>query len=159
LTRAPLTAALVERRLSELQQLSRLGASLAEAAMPPIGRNMLERRSLRVVGRAPGEGADARDIWLHVSSPAVDRQLGWMPEAWVDPVSGAVVGTALTMLAGALVGKQHVEAIARGSEAIVILRFLTARPPCVDALPLLEEPDRRVRLWLCSGRDRARTQW
>ena len=66
MTRAPLSPELVEQRLSELQQLSRLGASLAEAELPPIDRRILERRSLRIVGRAPGHGVDARDVRLHV---------------------------------------------------------------------------------------------
>jgi hypothetical protein len=39
------------------------------------------------------------------------------------------------------------------------LRFLAARPACVDALPLLEQPDQHPRLWLCSSRDRAHTRW
>lgn len=158
-TRAPLTPELVEQRLSELQQLSRLGASLAEAELPPIDRSILERRSLRIVGRAPGQGVDARDVRLHVLPPAIDRQLGWMPDAWLDPTSGAVVGTGLTVLAGALTGEQPVDALPRGREGSIILRFLVARPACVDALPLLERSDQHPRRWLCSSRDRGRTRW
>jgi hypothetical protein len=155
----PLTPELVEQRLSELQQLSRLGASLVEAALPPIDRRILERRSLRIAGRAPGHVSDARDIRLHVLAVAIDRQLGWMPDAWVDPTSGEVVGVGLALLAGALVDERAVDALARGREGTVILRFLVARPACVDALPLLEHADQHARLWLSSRRDRSRTRW
>jgi hypothetical protein len=157
--RAPLTPELVDQRLSELQQLSRLGGSLLEAELPPIDRRLLERRSVRVVARANGHGSDGRDLRLHVSPAAVDRHLGWMPDAWVDPVSGLVVGTGLTMLVGALVNGRDVDALPRGHGGLLTLRFLSSRPECVDALPLLERSDQQARLWLCAGRDRARTQW
>lgn len=157
--RGPLTPELVEQRLSELQELSRLGASLAEAEMPPIDRRVLARRSLCVVGRALGAVLDPRDLRLHVSPVAVDRQLGWMPDAWVDPTTGAILGAGLTLLAGAWVGERSVDALPRGHEGIVVLRFLPARPACVDALPVLERSDRQARLWLCSSRDRAHTRW
>jgi hypothetical protein len=149
----------VERRLSELQQLSRLGASLLEAELPPIDRRVLERRSLVVVGRASGRSADARDVRLHVLPAAVDRQLGWMPDTWVDPKSGAVVDRGWSLLAGAFVADQAVDALPRGQEGIVTLRLLLRRPACIDALPLLEHSDRRPRLWSCSSRDHARTRW
>lgn len=157
--RAPLTPELVDQRLSELQQLSRLGASLAEAELPPIDRRLLERRSVRVVGRAPGDGFDARDLRLHVLPVAIDRQLGWMPGAWVDPATGLVVGEGLTMLVGASVREQAVDALPRGHEGTITLRFLSACPACVDAIPLLARSDRGSRLWLCSIRDRANTRW
>jgi hypothetical protein len=158
-TARPLTPELVEQRLSELQQLSRLGASLAEAELPPIARRQLECRSLRVVGRATDSRPDARDVCLHVMSTVVDRQLGWMPDAWVDPANGLVVGAGLTMLVGAQVGERRYDALPRGYEATITLRFLVARPACVDALPALEHSDGCPRLWLCSQRDRRHTQW
>lgn len=157
--RAPLTPELVDQRFSELQQLSRLGASLAEAELPPIDRRLLERRSVRVVGRALGHGGDARDLRLHVLPVAVDRQLGWMPGAWVDPGNGQVMGEGLTVLVGAFVREQAVDMLPRGHDGTITLRFLSARPACVDALPLLERSDHRSRLWLCLSRDRANTQW
>jgi len=55
--RAPLTPEFVEQRLSELQQFARLGASLAEAELPPIDRRLLERRSVRVVGVSRATGS------------------------------------------------------------------------------------------------------
>ena len=157
--RPPLTPEVVERRLSELQQLWCLGASLLEAELPPIDRCVLERRSLLVVGRAPGRGVDVRDVQLHVLPAAVDRQLGWMPDTWVDPTSGAVIHTGLSLLAGARVRDHAVDALPRGQEGVVAVRLLIGRPACLDALPLLERSDRTARLWLCSHRDRVRTRW
>lgn len=157
--RLPLTPALVEQRLGELQQLSRLGASLVAAELPPIDRRRLGHRSLCVVGRAPGQGRDARDARFHVAPAAVDRQLGWMPDAWVDAASGRVVGTGLTLLVGASVNGQPLDALPRGRAGIVSVRFLDERPACVGAVPLLERSDGYVRLWLCLQRDRLHTQW
>jgi hypothetical protein len=157
--RSPPSPELVDRRFAELQQLSRLGASLLEAELPPIDRRVLERRSLRVIARTGDGGSDWRDLRLYVSSTAVDRQLGWMPDAWVDPMSGLVVGAGLTVLAAAFVNEQSVDALPRGRDGMITLRFLAARPECVDTLPLLDRSDQRPRLWLCSNRDRARTQW
>jgi hypothetical protein len=157
--RAPLTPELVEQRLAELQQLSRLGASLAEADLPPIDRRLLERRSLRIVGRALGHGSDVRDVPLHVLPTVVDRQLGWMPDAWVDPTSGAIVGVGIGLLAGASVDERSVDALPRGRAGIVVVRFLAERPACVDLLPLFAHPDPQPRLWLCSSRDRAHARW
>lgn len=154
-----LTSELVDRRLSELQQLSRLGASLAEAELPLLDRRRLERRSLGVAGRAACRVRDERDVCVHVMPTAIDRQLGWMPDAWVDPVSGLIVGTGLTMLVAASVSAQTVDALPRGHEGTVVVRFLAARPTCVDALPLLERSDGCPRLWLCLQRDRLHTQW
>jgi hypothetical protein len=159
MTARPLTPELVERRLSELQQLSRLGASLAEAELPPIVRRQLERRSLCVVARAGASSRDARDVGLHVMPTVVDRQLGWMPDAWVDPANGLIVGAGLTMLVGAQVGERRCDALPRGHEATVTLRFLAARPICVDALPVLQRSDGCPRLWLSLLRDRLHTQW
>jgi len=159
MVRSPLTPELVGQRFSELQQLSLLGASLAEAELPPIDRRVLERRSIRVVGRALGHGVDVRDVRLHVSPTAVDRQLGWMPDAWIDPTSGLIVGSGWAMLAGAFLSEQAVDVLPRGHDGTITLRFLSARPPCVDALPLLERSDQCPRLWLCSNRDRGRTLW
>jgi hypothetical protein len=159
MTARPLTPELIEQRLSELQQLSRLGASLAEAELPPLERRQLERRSLCVVGRRSVHSRDAREVCLHVMPTVVDRQLGWMPDAWVDPANGLVVGAGLTMLVGAQVGERRYDALPRGHEATVTLRLLAARPACVDALPVLERSDGGPRLWLCSQRDRVRTQW
>lgn len=158
-TRAPLAPELVDQRLSELAQLSRLGASLVEAELPPIDQRRLGARSLHVVARAPGRGSDPRDLRLHVSPAVVDRQLGWMPDAWVDPTTGSIVGDGLTVLVAACVNDHVVDALPRGHGGIITLRLLSARPACVDALPLLEHPDQRPPLWLCSHRDRARTQW
>ncbi|HET7503635.1 MAG TPA: hypothetical protein VFK02_21590 [Kofleriaceae bacterium] len=56
-------------------------------------------------------------------------------------------------------GERDVDAVPRGHAGLLTIRFLFARPECVDALPLLEQPDQQARLWLCAGRDRARTQW
>lgn len=157
--RAPLTPELVEQRFAELQQLSRLGASLAEAELPPIERRLLERRSIRVVARAPGRGFDARDLRLHVLPTAVDRQLGWMPDAWVDPEDGQIVGEGLTVLVGASVHGQAVDVLPRGHDGTITLRCLSGGPACIDAIPLLERSDQTPRLWLCSRRDRANTRW
>ena len=158
-TRAALTPELVRDRLAELQQLSRLGASLAEAVLPPIGRDVLARRSLRVVGRSAVSGRDPRDVRLYVSRTAVDRHLGWMPDVWVDPSSGLVVGAGVVVLVAASVGENSVDALPRGHDGVVMLRFLDARPVCVDVLPIVERSDERPRLWLCSRRDHARTCW
>lgn len=157
--RPPLTPELVDQRFSELQQLSRLGASLLEAKLPPLDRRLLGRRSVCVVARALGRGSDARDLQLYVSPTAVDRQLGWMPDAWVDPTTGLVVGAGFTVLAAAFVNDRAVDALPRRTDGVITLRFLSARPGCVDLLPLLDRSDQRPRLWLCSNRDRARTQW
>jgi hypothetical protein len=157
--RPPLTSELVDRRLSELQQLSRLGASLAEAELPLIDRRRLERRSLGIAGRAVCRVRDERDVCVHVMPTAIDRQLGWMPDAWVDPLNGLVVGIGLTMLVGARVSERGCDVLPRGHEGTVIVRFLAARPACVDALPLLERSDGCPRLWLCFERDRQHTQW
>jgi len=157
--RAPLTPELVDQRFAELQQLSRLGASLAEAELPPIERRILERRSIRVVGRALGRGCDARDLRFHVLPTAVDRQLGWMPDAWIDPGDGRVVGEGLTVLVAAFVREQAVDMLPRGHDGTITIRFLSDRPACVDAIPLLERSDQTPRLWLCSRRDRANTRW
>jgi hypothetical protein len=159
MTARPLTPELIEQRLSELQQLSRLGASLAEAELPPIERRQLERRSLCVVGREASRSHDTRDVCLHVVPTVVDRQLGWMPDAWVDPANGLVIGAGLTMLVGARARNQRYDVLPRGHEAMVTLRLLSARPACVDALPVLERSDGCPRLWLCLLRDRLHTQW
>jgi hypothetical protein len=155
----PLTAELVEDRFSELQQLSRLGASLLDAELPPLDRRALEHRSLRVVARCAGRGADPRDVRLHVLPSPVDRQLGWMPDAWVDPTTGLVVGRGLTVLVGACVNDQPLDALPRNCAATISLRFLAQRPACIDALPLLDHTDQHVRLWSCAERDRQRTRW
>ena len=157
--RSPLTPELVDARFSELQQLSRLGASLVEAELPPIERRVLERRSLRVVGRARGPGADARDVRLYVLPTASDRQLGWMPDAWLDVTTGAFVGRGLTVLVAALVDERARDVLPRGHDGTVTLRFVEDRPACIDELPLLERSDQRPRLWLCADRDRVRTSW
>jgi hypothetical protein len=157
--RAPLTPELVDQRFLELQQLSRLGASLLEAVLPPIDRRVLERRSILVVGRAPGRGCDARDVHLHVRAAAVDHPLGWMADAWVDPADGGIVGAGLAVLVGAVVSGHAVDALPRGQDGTIVLRFLAARPACIDALPLLEHADQLPRLWLCLQRDRANTRW
>ncbi len=159
MTARPLTPELVELRFSELQQLARLGASLLEAEMPPTDRRVLELRSLQVIGRSVARLADPRDIRLHVSPSAIDRHLGWMPDAWVDPTTGLVVGLGLSVLVGALVDDRSLDALPRGREGVVTLRFLAQRPPCVDALPLLEHSDHQSRLWCCTGRDHQRTRW
>jgi len=159
MVRAPLTPELVDQRFAELQQLSRLGASLAEAELPPIERRILERRSIRVVGRALGRGFDARDLRLHVMPTAVDRQLGWMPDAWVDPGNGRVVGEGLTVLVAAFVCERAVDMLPRGIIGTITIRFLSDCPACIDAIPLLERSDQTSRLWLCSRRDRANTRW
>lgn len=156
--RPPFTSALVEQRLGELQQLVRLGTSLADAETPPIERRVLLRRSVCVVGRAPG-GSDARDVILHVTPVAIDRHLGWMPDAWFDPFGGEITGVALSLLVGATVDGRAVDALPRGRGGTITLRLLAPRPACVDALPLLERSDHRPRLWLALARDRARTRW
>jgi hypothetical protein len=61
-----------------------------------------------------------------------------MPDAWVDPTSGEVVGAGWSLLAGSFLGERAVDALPRGCAAIIVLRFLMDRPACVDALPLLE---------------------
>jgi hypothetical protein len=132
---------------------------LVEAELPPIERCLLERRSLRVVARAVGRGSDARDVRVHVSPPAVARQLGWMPDAWVDPTSGLVIGNGLMVLVGAIVNDEPLDALPRGHGGVVTLRFLSSCPACVDELPMIVRSDQCPRLWLCSSRDRARTQW
>jgi hypothetical protein len=97
----PLTPELVERRLDELAQLSRLGASLLQAELPPLERRVLERRSLGVEGRVMGGATfDPRDVQLFVSPVAVERQLGWMPDCWVEPRDGQIVGEGLAVLVG-----------------------------------------------------------
>ncbi len=157
--RPPLTAELVEQRLAESQELARLGASLSEAVMPPTEPAVLARRSLRLVARAPGRGADPRDVRLHVLACASDRQLGWMADVCVDPVTGLIVGEGVVVLVAALIDEQPLDAMPRGREGIVIVRILTARPTCLDQLPLLDRTDHRARLWLCARRDHGRTRW
>lgn len=155
----PLTPELVSARFAELQQLSRLGASLLEAELPPSDRGVLEHRSARVVGRSLARGADPRDVRFYVLASAVDRHLGWMPDAWVDPASGAVMGHGLAVLVAAFVRERPVDALPRGCDGTITLRFLSTRPSCVDALPILDHSDHKPRLWLCSDRDRQRTRW
>jgi hypothetical protein len=159
--KTPLTSELVARRFAELAELARLGASLLEAELPPIERGVLERRSLRVEGRVAGATpADPRDVRLFVSPVANDRQLGWMPDCWVDPVDGCVSGSGLAVLVAASVdGVRSLDALPRGHAGIVTLRFLLGRPACIDALPLLPHHEGRPRLWVCMARDRARTRW
>ncbi|HEX3479725.1 MAG TPA: hypothetical protein VHT91_32100 [Kofleriaceae bacterium] len=157
--RSPLTPELVEQRLSELQALSRLGASLLDAELPPIDRRQLERRSLRVVGRARGAGCDPRDVRLHVAASPIARHLGWMPDAWVEPDSGLLVGTGLAVLVAIWVDDVPCDTLPRGQAGTATLRFLIERPACVAALPLLERSDHGARLWSCLQRDRQITQW
>ncbi len=161
MTARALTPELVERRLAELAQLARLGISLLEAELPPIDRGVLERRSLRIEGRAPGAAAsDPRDVRLLVSPAAIDRQLGWMPDCWIDPADGRIVAGGLAVLVAASVdGTRSLDALPRGHAGIVTLRFLLGRPACIDALPLLDRHDGQPRLWSCMARDRARTRW
>jgi hypothetical protein len=163
-TAGPLTPELVERRLGELAALARLGASLLEAELPPIERDVLERRSLHIEGRAAGAVApsprDPRDVRLLVAPSAVDRPLGWMPDCWVDPGDGQIVEGGLAVLVAASVdGSGPLDALPRGCAGVVTLRFLLGRPACIDALPALDRHDGRVRLWACMGRDRARARW
>jgi hypothetical protein len=158
----PLPPELVARRLAELGQLARLGASLLEAEMPPLERGVLERRSLRIEGRAGRIAhADPRDVQLFVSPAAVDRQLGWMPDCWVDPLDGQIAAGGLAVLVAASAsGTGPLDALPRGRPGVVTLRLLQGRPACIDALPVLERHDHRVRLWSCMARDRARvTGW
>jgi len=165
----PLTPELVERRFAELEQLARLGSSLLEAEMPMLERVVLERRGLRIEGRIAGfVHSDPRDVRLLASPVAVDRQLGWMPDCWVDPVDGRVVAGGLAVLAAASIDGAHwLDALPRGHAGIVTLRFLLDRPACIDALPVLERHDvpapeavdRQPRLWSCMARDRARVRW
>lgn len=160
MTARPLTPELVEARLTELQQLARLGESLLEAELPLIERGMLERRSLRIEARAGGACADPRDVRLLVSPAAVDRQLGWMPDCWVDPLDGRVLGGGLAVVVAASVDQlQALDALPRGHAGVVTLRLLTGRPACIDALPALERHDGRPRLLACMARDRARVRW
>jgi hypothetical protein len=160
-TTRPLTPELVERRFAELEQLARLGSSLLEAELPMLERGVLERRSLRIEGRAAGFAhADPRDVPLFVSPVAVDRHLGWMPDCWVDPSDGRVVAGGLAVLvAASLDGAASLDALPRGHAGIVTLRFLLGRPACIDALPILERHDRQPRLWSCMARDRTRARW
>jgi hypothetical protein len=163
-TASPLTPELVERRLGELAAMARLGASLLEAELPPIERGVLERRSLRVEGRAAGAAApsqhDPRDVRLLVASAAVDRPLGWMPDCWIDPGDGRIVEGGLAVLVTASAdGSAALDALPRGRAGTVTLRFLLGRPACLDALPALERHDGQVRLWACMARDRARARW
>ena len=161
MTAPALTPELVERRLAGLEQLARLGSSLLEAELPPLDRGVLERRSLRIEGRASGAApSDPRDVRLLVSPVAVDRQLGWMPDCWIDPADGRIVAGGLAVLAAAsLDGTRSLDALPRGHAGIVTLRFLLGRPACIDALPLLDRHDGQPRLWSCMARDRARTRW
>ena len=161
MTIRPLTPELVERRLTELAQLARLGASLLEAELPPLDRIVLERRSLRIEGRAARAASfDPRDVRLLISPAAVDRPLGWMPDCWIDPLDGRVAAGALAMLVAASVdGVRSLDAVPRGQAAIITLRFLLGRPACIDALPVLDRHDRQPRLWACMARDRARVRW
>jgi hypothetical protein len=157
----PLTPELVERRFAELEQLVRLGSSLLEAELPMLERGVLERRSLRIEGRVAGFAhSDPRDVRLFASPVAVDRQLGWMPDCWVDPIDGRVVAGGLAVLVAASIDGVHsLDALPRGPSGIVTLRFLLGRPACIDALPVLERHDRQPRLWSCMARDRARVRW
>jgi len=99
-------------------------------------------------------------VRLLVSPVMVDRHLGWMPDCWVDPLDGEVVGDGLAVLVAASVeGGRALEALPRGRAGIVTLRFLLGRPACIDALPVLERHDRQPRLWACMARDRARVRW
>lgn len=161
MTAPTLLPELVERRLAELAQLVRLGASLLEAELPPIDRSVLERRSLRIEGRASGAvPSDARDVRLLVSPVAVERQLGWMPDCWVDPADGQIVAGGLAVLVAASVdGTRALDALPRSHAGIVTLRFLLGRPACIDALPRLDRHAGQPRLWSCMARDRARTRW
>lgn len=159
LLRSPLTPDLVERRFAELQQLVRLGASLAEAVLPPIERRVLARRSVLVVGRLADPGADPRDVRLRVAKNAIDRHLGWMADTWIDPVGGQIVGAGVVALVAAFVDEHPVDALPRGHHGTLTVRFLVGRPACVDALPLVDRSDEHPRLWLCSAYDHARTSW
>jgi hypothetical protein len=160
-TSRPLTPELVERRFAELEQLARLGSSLLEAELPPLDRGVLERRSLRIEGRrSPLAHADPRDVRLFVSPVATDRQLGWMPDCWVDPLDGQVVAGGLAVLVAASIdGVGSLDALPRGHAGIVTLRLLLGRPACIDALPVLDRHDGQPRLWACMARDRARVRW
>jgi len=149
----------VERRFAELQQLSRLGASLLEAELPPIERRVLERRSIQIIARANGATDDPRDVWLHAAPTAADRQLGWMPDTWIDAGTGAMIGSGLVMLVAVHVRGQPRDAVPGGQASAICVRFLVGRVGCVEALPLLGESDGDVRLWLGSQRDRERTRW
>jgi hypothetical protein len=115
-TSRPLTPEFVERRFAELEQLARLGSSLLEAELPPLDRGVLERRSLRIGGRlSPLAHSEPRDVRLFVSPVAIDRQLGWMPDCWVDPLDGRVVAGGLAVLVAASVeGVGSLDALPRG---------------------------------------------
>ena len=161
MTERALTPELVDRRLAELAQLARLGASLLEAELPPLDRGVLERRSLRIEGRAVGGAlADPRDVRLLVSPVAIDRQLGWMPDCWLDPLDGRIAAGGLAVLVGASTdGGPPLDALPPGRAGIVTLRCLLGRPACLDALPVLERHDQQPRRWACMARDRARVRW
>lgn len=64
-----------------------------------------------------------------------------MPDAWVDPGNGRVVGEGLTVLVAAFVREQAVDMLPRGTIGTITIRFLSDRPPCIDAIPLLERSD------------------
>jgi hypothetical protein len=119
------------------------------------------QRLAGIEGRiAGGVHSDPRDVRLLASPVAIDRQLGWMPDCWVDPVDGRVVAGGLAVLVAASIDGTHsLDALPRGHAGIVTLRFLLGRPACIDALPVLDRHDRQPRLWACMARDRARIRW
>lgn len=141
------TPELVELRLSQLQELSRLGRSLLDARLPPIDRMTLARRGLVLERLLPEAMLDPRDVHFVASGPGVDRHLGWVADAWVDTRTGRVVHTGHALLVGVSIEGRPCDLLPRGQSGIVTLRCLEGQPRW--NLPLL----------LCRRRDHDRTSW
>jgi hypothetical protein len=141
------TPELVEQRLSQLRELSRLGDSLLDARLPPIDRTTLARRGLILERLVPGPMIDPRDVHFVAAGPGVDRHLGWVADAWVDTRTGRIVHAGHAVLVGASIEGRPCDLLPRGQSGIVTLR-------CLE-----DQPDWKLPLLLCKRRDHERTSW